>query len=449
MEQIVKRASTIFEVDAATVYTEALPPAHPFFTDFSGMRGLFRENRLFRALNVNPADFSFHYETNRNNRVLVFLAGMRGSGKSTELARYARELDNPNGFFVVYCNVDKELSLEHVEYMDILIYQLERLLSKAEERDIKLDNDILKRLRSWFSERAREISSSLGGKIGAELGASGELPWLLRFFGDLRLSMSGAYDRAEKIRTVFKNNFNEFALRFNEFVLETEHKFREKGVAQGILFILDGLEKTNSAATRHKIIVADANRIRNIRANMLFTLPLELLPETRQIKDYAEVITFPFVKIAERDGQPVENAVRRFTEFVYKRIDPALFDGEAVVQEAVRYSGGSPRELLRLLQNAAYECDPTDGKITTAALRQAVDYLSADAQFLTERHLEILRTLKQYNEQGRDLPYLDGIQQLLENGTIMEYNDGTFKLVNPIIAHSKIYRQHVGEIAGI
>ena len=43
-----------------------------------------------------------------------------------------------------------------------------------------------------------------------------------------------------------------------------------------------------------------------------------------------------------------------------------------------------------------------------------------------------------------DVPYDETMQRLLENITIMEYNDGNYKRVNPIIEASSIYRRHVG-----
>lgn len=58
------RATTLDDIPQATVHTEALKPGDPFFTDFSGLRGHFKEHVLYRALGVKPTDFSYSYEKN-------------------------------------------------------------------------------------------------------------------------------------------------------------------------------------------------------------------------------------------------------------------------------------------------------------------------------------------------------------------------------------------------
>lgn len=156
------------------------------------------------------------------------------------------------------------------------------------------------------------------------------------------------------------------------------------------------------------------------------------------------MITFPFVKVLELDGTFVEPAIERFRDFVYLRIAPELFEAEGVVREAILFSGGSPRELLRLLQHAAYQVEPQESRISRQALLQGIEYLSADARTLSPLELNILKTIKENNARGVPTPYIDGMQRLLENVFIMGYNDGTYKRANPIIEHSSTYRHYVG-----
>ena len=53
---------------------------------------------------------------------------MRGSGKTSELAKYAQKLENKDGFFCVTCNIDVDLDINDLEYMDILILQMQNLI---------------------------------------------------------------------------------------------------------------------------------------------------------------------------------------------------------------------------------------------------------------------------------------------------------------------------------
>lgn len=143
------------EIDAAVNKFEPVTPNDDFYVDFKNLRGDFQEQDVMRILNVTKPDghYRFNYQPNRTNKTLLFLAGMRGSGKTSELAKYAQLLHSPDCFFVVTCNVDEELDMDNVQYMDILVFQLEKLLQKAEKANLTIDDDILESMNVWFQER--------------------------------------------------------------------------------------------------------------------------------------------------------------------------------------------------------------------------------------------------------------------------------------------------------
>ncbi|MBW1649648.1 MAG: hypothetical protein JRJ44_03015, partial [Deltaproteobacteria bacterium] len=138
MEQYDKRAETLEEVNSAAQFNISVDSNHPYFVDFSEIRGNFAEKRIYKAFNVKLPDFTYNNKIHSLNKTLLFLGGMRGSGKTSEIAKYVLKLDKPDCFFCVVCNIDKELDINNVEYMDILILQLEKLLQKAEAKKLKL-----------------------------------------------------------------------------------------------------------------------------------------------------------------------------------------------------------------------------------------------------------------------------------------------------------------------
>ena len=279
-----QRASTIKDIAQATIHTEALEPGDPFFTDFSGLRGRFKEYVLYRTLGVDPADFSFDYASNRNVRKLVFLAGMRGAGKSTELRRYMQELENPKGYFCVFCSIDTELDSPYLEYVDILIYQMEKLIDKLWSNGIRIEDELVKSMNDWFQERIRELNTLLGNETLA-LEVNQQVNWmrLLEVLKWIRsVVFSGSLEQAGKIRMTFNNRFPDFVNRFNEFVAQISQTLRDRGIAQDILFLIDGLEKTQTSAARRRVIIDESNRISLIRANMLFTLPIDMMQDIKK-----------------------------------------------------------------------------------------------------------------------------------------------------------------------
>jgi hypothetical protein len=295
-------------------------------------------------------------------------------------------------------------------------------------------NRSLKAEGSAEIEMGNDKAFSIGSLLGQLLGITAKL----------KAGLSGSAERAVKIRQSFQNRFPDFSKKFNTFIELVNAELRRHGKGKEVLFIIDGLEKTMSADTRRKIIMEESNRIRQIKVNTIFTLPIELMKEEQRIRQFGEIISFPFIKIMERNGQACEDAVRRFEEFVEKRIDLGLFDDKSTIDLAIQYSGGSPRQLLRILEQANWFTRQEDGQITMANMTRAIEKLGNNiARYLEPADFQLLKTLKHDLEQGNPIGFDSNIQNLLEKEIIFEYNDGTYKKVNPLLEVSKLYKHHV------
>jgi hypothetical protein len=443
-----KKAMTLIEVDNAVRLDVPITPDHEFYTDFSDVRGDFEDRMIYKTLNVHPKTFIFNRQVNQTNKVLLFLAGMRGSGKTSELAKISKKLNNKDCFFCIVCNLDEGVDSNELEYMDILIFQLERLFEEAQKVGLDLDKGIIDSLNNWFSERVKEVNKVIKKEGGFEVEIKAETPSLFTFLGiaaKLKANLAGSKENADKIRTVLKSNFKELAFKFNEFIEHVNMIIRKKGIGQELLFIVDGLEKTATIDVRKKVVDEIADRISSIKVNTIFTLPLELMPQTQKLMKFSTVVSFPFVKIREKNGTVVDEAVRRFQDFVYKRIDASLFDSPETVNKAIMYGGGSPRELLRVLEYANMFADEDVNKIFLKDLEKGVKKLSAQtSQYVSSKDLVNLKTLKEANESGKEIPFDEDWQDLLEKLIVLEYNDGSYKRVNPVVEASSLYKQYVG-----
>jgi hypothetical protein len=442
-----KKATTLEEVDNAVRFNVPIGPSHAFYTDFSDVRGDFEDRMIYRSLNVNPVTFKYNLNANRSNKTLLFLAGMRGSGKTTELNKIAEKLHNPAAFFCVTCNLDDGLDLNDMEYMDILVFQLERLAEELQKLDIHFRKPIIKDLQDWYSEQIKEVNRTIKREGGVEIKAEVKTPSLLSFLGlsaALKGNLSGSKENATMIRTVLKRNFSEFTTRFNHFIEQVNVYLREHKVAQEILFIVDGLEKIATSNIRRKIVENESNRISQIKVNTIFTLPIELFVLEQKLKQFSSMVNFPFVKILQKTGDRVPDAIERFEEFVLKRIDASLFDDPKTIKDAICYGGGSPRELLRVLEYTYLYSDLDAGKLTADALQKAVKKLSAEySRYLSTEDLDHLKVLHQNNEKGLTTPFDDSWQDLLEKLIVLEYNDGTYRRVHPLVEASELYQQYV------
>jgi len=332
--------------------------------------------------------------------------------------------------------------------MDILVFQLERLFEEIKTAGVYLETPIIASLQQWFSQRIEEVNKVIKKESGFEVELKVGPPDFFSFLGltaKIKANLLGSKENAEKIRTVLKNNFSDFAKQFNGFVEYVNTVLRQNNTAKEILFIVDGLEKTASLDMRKKIILEESNRIRQIKVNTIFTLPIELMPERLKLISFSTVVSFPFIKIKERNGELVEKAIQRFTEFTYKRIDEKLFDNVETVRKAILYGGGSLRDYLRVLEYAYMYADEDKGLIDSNALATGIKKLAAEtAHYLSKADLEILKNLKESNEKGLIVPFDERWQDLLEKLIVFEYNDGTYKRVNPVVEESQLYKQNIG-----
>lgn len=444
-----QKAMTLKEIRRAVRFDTPVPsPDDPFFVDFSDVRGDFAERMIYEMLNVDSDDFTYDSSINYFNKTTLFLGGMRGSGKTSELAKYVARLNKPDCFYCVVCNIDIELDTNDIEYMDIVLMQVEQLAKRLHEDKVPADDQaMLVSIHNWFSERVEEINKNIKLSGGIELELGNETPGFLsifKFAAKLKAGLIGSTENTTKIRTVVRTRFPDFANRFNEFLQTTVLELNRRGLARDILFIVDGSEKIATAAMRRKMIIDESNKIQLIKANTIFALPIELMKERTHLEMFSTVVSFPFVKLRERNGDEVPAAIERFYEFVFKRIDESLFDSRDTVKTAIMYSGGSPRELLRIIQHALIVTANTATTIDHIAIQKAVQRLATEyANNLDIETLETLKQLKENNQRGIPTPFSASLQQCLEKIIVLEYNDGSYKRVHPIIEASDMYQQYV------
>jgi hypothetical protein len=450
IENTARKATSIKEVDQATRFTEPIGPDHAFYVEFQHVRGDFEERIVYRRLNVAQENGGFQFDpaTSSSQKVLFFLGGMRGSGKTSELAKYARNLHRPECFFCVTCNIDDELDMNDIEYTDILIFQLEKLIAALKERELNVSDRVVTAMKTWFGEREKEINSTIKAETGMEFGygivQGNILQSLFGIVANIRAGLSASKAWVNTVRTTLKNKFPDFALLFNQFIEEVNIALRKNNLGKEVLFIVDGLEKTMTADLRKKIIIDESNRLRAIKAYTIFTLPIELMRERQRLQQFSIVETFPFVKLTDRAGHDIPAALETFREFVYRRIARELFESDAIVDEMIRLSGGSPRELLRILGTTALYYDASNAILNSKAFETARDRLASQAaQYINKEEWVKLKEIKQAIDLQTEVQFDDVLEDLLEKGHVMEYNDGSDKRPSPILTHSKLYNQVV------
>jgi hypothetical protein len=312
-------------------------------------------------------------ELSGDNPVCKYFTGLPGSGKSTELRRLAARLRSKeaNRANLLPVIVDAEDVLDLTAEIDIpdimtaLVYGTEREVLKAEGKDPKaaLTEGYGQRLWHWLSRTDIRVTS-------AELGLKGEDV----VEGKLVAEMKTRPSLRKRLRETIAAHLTSFLREIrDEFVLLNE-RARKAGYS-GLVVIFDSLEKLQGTSSTWAGVLNSAERVfasdapyLQLPVHVLYTIPAAL---TRKLN--VDVHFLPMIKLHNRDGQIFEPGFEAARAIVRKRLpDEVLAEllGEAFelrITALLEWSGGYPREIVRLLQKIL---EIEDGNVTEAELKR-------------------------------------------------------------------------------
>ena len=425
----------LLEVLQKMAFEEALGPDDPRYVDTAEARGSEQIlTRLARKFRLSLKDGTFYPA--ESHHVLFF--GHTGSGKSTELRHYAKRLSGPNQFLTIEVDVASRLDRNNVQYADLLMAVAEALLARLQEEQIDPGVSVLNPLRQWFDERVLTSEQAKDFKLEVETGAKAgiSLAGLLGLFSKFTAAFKANVTYKDALRHVIRNTFTQFADAFNEVLSGVEADLVRRGRAKRVLFIVESTDKLRSDDTRN-LFLYDAEQLLAIHANAIFTAPLSLKYESNIGGGKLDDIVLPMIKLYDRDGTPCEAGRTAMREIPLRRADHTLFASDAEIETLIQFSGGHPRELLRLLKLACEfsESDVVDAKVVEQAATQLA---SEYRRFLEPEDYSLLAAL---DANAIHAGNNDRTRKLLYNLALMEYNDGAWRRSHPVVRRLEGYKQ--------
>lgn len=332
---------------------ESLPPDDPRNLDIDAfgptkVRGVSWVERLGNAIELS------------DKPEFLLFTGLPGSGKSTELKRLAARLSDPQlgNFLPVVVDGDQALDLTNpIDIPDILaaiLYAVEEAVLRAEGRDPAqaMEQGYFGRLWSWLSNTDLELSKS-------EFSIPGGGPKLV-------VEMRSRPNLREKVRTIISAHLSSFLRKASEELTLLQTRAKDKGF-EGLVVIFDSLEKLRGTSQNWDQVLLSAERLFSggapylrLPVHVLYTVPPAL------VNRCVEHITFlPMIKLADKDGTAFAPGLAAARELVRRRIPDDVLgellgpEAEKRIGELIHWSGGYPREIVRLLQSAlALESQP-------------------------------------------------------------------------------------------
>jgi hypothetical protein len=418
--------SHLLEVLQKIEYEEALSDQDPRYVDSQEARGSEKTFiRLARKFGWDPASNAFFAPYEKH--ILFF--GHIGIGKTTELRRYALQLNASRRFYVVEVDVLAKLDRNNLQYTEVLMAMAETLLERLHADGFVLGAEALEPLQRWFGNvvETQTTTKELSAELKTVAEGGGGIPGLIKLLATFTAAFKTGSSQKSEWRREIRNDFTSLALAFNTLIRLAEAQLARKGRAEQLLFLIDGTDKMRGEDTQ-QFFVQDAEQLLAIKTLVIYTAPLHLKYDGRLGGKLDADIVLPMMKLYERDGGRFEAGWSTMRRLLLLRADRCLFASKAEVDRLVEYSGGHPRELLRLLKLC---CEVADDVIDAGVVQTAIEKLAADYRyFLKPADYALLKTIDSNPVDGGND---EQAQELLHRLALLQYNDGTWRRSHPVV----------------
>ncbi len=349
----------------------------------------------------------------------IIFSGHKGTGKSLELKKFHHYLNNPQRYFSIFIELEKELEIATFQPEDIFVLLIVKVIEAANEKEVDLNLEYLDDLvKDWLAntEIKEELKDSYKLDIGseAEIGAS-------VFFVKLKSRLKAVYSSESKtsreIRQKIKRNPLDLINRFNNTLSDLRDMINKQNKGKDILFILDGTERMPYDKYLD-LFIKDANLIKAINSNMIFSVPINSYYniESNPAVEFFQTFILPMVVINAQ-------SIPKLSEIISRRIDTDSFIDADALQYCVKKSGGCIRQLLRIVHRAL---NITFGKkISPQAAEKSAKELGKEMiTLLDSEHIVILEE-EEYKHADQK------VLELLFSLVVLKYNGD--RQINPLV----------------
>lgn len=276
------------------------------------------QERYFVRRPNEPLEEIKTYLQNTTGLTKMLFSGHRGSGKSTVLNRLALEMEKD--FFVVKFSVIESLNIFDLSHIDVILTLALKLLQKAIEDNIQINEGILEDLSLWF------IGISQGSIPGFSIKENESiLPSLKNFQGKIQIEE----DTRKNIRLNLEPKLSELIKKIDLIISEIEENTEKKP-----LTIIDGFDKINLNKA-HELFYGYSQSLLVPHLAIIYTFPIAL----RYSSIFQQIVqSFPIHFILPNVTLNKEGK-RMLKEVILRRMDEKCMK-EGVIEKVSGLNGG-------------------------------------------------------------------------------------------------------------
>ena len=359
-------------------------------------------------------------------------SGYRGAGKSTELRRLKRRLEE-SGHLVFLCDMEDYLNLSTaVDVSDFLM-----AVAAGFDEAIRADENVADPFDEDFWEGLRDF---LGGLQLKEISVGGP---------SFKASLKSDPTFKKRLQKNMAGHLGSLVGHVRQFC----HS-RVAGLRTGaddahkqVVLLLDSVEHirgtfANAEDVQNSVetlFAGHAEKLRIPGMHLIYTVPPYLkvrYPNIGQLYDEGGLEVLPSFKLHEQDGTRIPAAYDAFENVVRKRGDWKRLLGadRAVLDRLVHHSGGHLRDLLRLLRDVALRARtlPVPERSVETTINQIrsefLPIANDDARWLAE----VCRT---HQAELQSLDRLPSLARFFDTHLVLCYRNGEeWYDVHPLVA---------------
>ena len=373
--------------------------------------------------------------------------GHRGSGKSSELLRVARELSG--SLETVRLDLAATDTIADIDYPDIFL-----LVARAVEAHFReglgapLDRKLLDDVAGWFDQVTETKTRTLQkeGIVEARAKAGWSGLWI-GLFGVLTAQVRTADVRQREIRTALRRFPDQLVRQVNRILDAANEKLRAMG-GKKLLVLVDGGDRIQGPSAED-IFIGHGDLLQKLRAHVVYVFPIQLKYGLSSIdRTFGNAHVLPMVRVHGRDNVPDPGGLEALRAVVARRLHiPSLFadggqDGSsACLGRLVALSGGCIRHLMTLLRFAipAADRDRIDAR---AVERAATQFKNDLARMMDGKHWPILAQCHLRKEVA-SMDFQE-CRDLLFARLILEYNgEGKWLDAHPAVREMPAFQEEL------
>lgn len=381
------------------------------------------------------------------NQKFLF-AGHTGSGKSTELFKLAERIKDK--YLVVYFSIADYVNFIDVSCPDLLLSMLKSLVDAVESNGIEVDQKCVEDIIAYWKEES-VITNTEEEKvqIDAEVGLG------ISIYKIVSSKIRALFQQSNTIKTETTSRVDKTMPQFLSLVNTFIDSIKKNLNGKDLLIIVDDLDKLGEVEA-YDIFKDHSVILTSIEANIIYTFPVYMHynKDYRYISmNFDESIILSMIMVDQQNGKPFKEGRSTLEQIVLKRAEEKLFEKDCI-KFAIEKSGGSIRNMLRILRSAAViagmRCEKSSSEdepsiITKKDLENAYrEHKNSLKRTITKKHVELLREIHQtkttINAEDNDL-----VMDMFKTFAIIEYNCDRWCDLNPAVLDYLIELKEIKE----